>query len=186
MLEIERKFMAIRPADASNHPWSIISQGYMAVSSDGTEVRLREECPRLPPKVPRNIFGWLTLLAFRLAGILFPKSRRNRYSLTVKSGGEKTRTETEIEITSKQFNALWPATRGKQLKKIRYQIPYGNLTIELDVYLGRFDGLVVAEVEFDSEKGSNDFILPDWFGKEVTEDPHYKNKNIALRGLPSK
>ncbi|HUX36229.1 MAG TPA: adenylate cyclase [Candidatus Paceibacterota bacterium] len=184
MKEIERKYIAVRPEDVSEHPWSVIKQGYAAILGDGMEFRLREECPRLAKKAPSNLLGWLTELFFKLISKFKPPG--NRYTLTVKSGGEKVRIETEIEITPDQFGELWPMTAGKQLSKIRYRIPYGRQTIELDVYLGKLDGLVVAEVEFDSEEAGNNFVPPEWFGEEVTEDKRYKNKNLALNGMPKK
>ncbi|WP_244654007.1 hypothetical protein [Lentimonas sp. CC4] len=44
--------------------------------------------------------------------------------------------------------------------------------------------LIVAEVEFKSEAASASFSLPDYFGDEVTEDKRYKNKTLALEGIP--
>jgi adenylate cyclase len=109
-----------------------------------------------------------------------------RYFQTIKSGGGKVRTEVEIEITKEQFDVLWPATEGKRLEKIRYIIPHRGRKIELDVYRGKLAGLLVAEVEFDSAEESERFSPPAWFGKEVTEDKRYKNKNLALYGTPKK
>jgi len=50
---------------------------------------------------------------------------------------------------------------------------------------GKLDGLYTAEVEFKSEDISTAFTAPDWFGKEVTEDPGYKNKSLAVSGIPT-
>ncbi len=81
---------------------------------------------------------------------------------------------------------LWPLTEGRRLEKRRYAIPFGDgLTIELDVYHGRLGGLLTAEVEFDTPAAASAFAPPDWFGRELTDDPHYKNKRLATQGLPS-
>lgn len=112
------------------------------------------------------------------------RKKGNGYFLTVKSGGSKIRPENEIEITEDQFNSLWPTTEGKQLEKVRYYIPYGNQTIELDIYRGQLAGLISAEVEFESPEKSDQFSPPEWFGREVTDNQRYKNQNLALRGLP--
>jgi CYTH domain-containing protein len=64
-------------------------------------------------------------------------------------------------------------------------IPAGDLRIELDVYHGRLNGLHTAEVEFDSSAGAEAFEPPDWFGREVTDEPGFKNKRLATEGLPS-
>ena len=69
-------------------------------------------------------------------------------SLTFKVGRGRAREEREIKLSSKQFAALWPATAGRRLRKLRYEIPWGDVLIEIDIYRGRHSGLVVAEVEF--------------------------------------
>src|SRR5438045_7043519 len=69
-------------------------------------------------------------------------------SLTFKVGRGAHREEREIKLSPKQFAALWPATTGRRLRKVRYEIPWRNLLIEIDIYRGRHAALVVAEVEF--------------------------------------
>jgi adenylate cyclase len=106
--------------------------------------------------------------------------------LTVKSSGGESRVEEEFEIEALRFDALWPLTDGRRLEKRRYRIPFGDdLTIELDVYHGRLSGLRTAEVEFDTPAGAEAFVPPEWFGRELTDDPRYKNKRLATRGLPT-
>jgi adenylate cyclase len=56
-----------------------------------------------------------------------------------------------------------------------------GLVIELDVYGGALPGLVVAEVEFDSEQASESFVPPPWLGREVTEDAGYKDEALVMR-----
>jgi adenylate cyclase len=106
--------------------------------------------------------------------------------LTIKSGGDRARIEEELEIDARRFDALWPLTDGRRLQKRRYAIPAADaLTIELDVYHGQLSGLRVAEVEFDSAAAADAFAPPAWFGREVTDDPRYKNKRLATEGQPS-
>lgn len=107
------------------------------------------------------------------------KKGKNFY-LTVKSGGDLIRDEIEIELQEKQFNTLWPLTEEKRIVKKRYYIPYENHLIELDIYSDQLKGLIVGEVEFKSEKQSEQFSPPDWFGEEITADKRYKNKNLFL------
>lgn len=102
-----------------------------------------------------------------------------RYSLTFKRGTGNVREEREVELTARQFDALWPATEGKRLVKTRYEIPFGERVVEVDVYHGRHEGLVVAEVEFDEEAASKNFEPPDWLGDDVTGDPRYSNQLLA-------
>ena len=89
------------------------------------------------------------------------------------------REEREIGITADQFGALWPATVGKRLTKIRYKLPSDRLTIEVDIYEGIHRGLTVAEVEFPDRHACEKFQPPDWFGEEVTNNPRYSNVVLA-------
>ncbi|MFN2622064.1 MAG: CYTH domain-containing protein [Chthoniobacterales bacterium] len=102
-----------------------------------------------------------------------------RYSLTFKRGTGNVREEREVELTTAQFDALWPATAGKRLVKTRYEIPLGDRVVEIDVYHDRHEGLIVAEVEFDDEAAAKNFEPPDWLGADVTGDPRYSNQLLA-------
>src|SRR5437764_3170569 len=66
-------------------------------------------------------------------------------SLAFKVGRATSREEREIRLSAKQFATLWPATAGRRLGKMRYEVPWRNLTIEVDIYYGRNHGLIVAE-----------------------------------------
>lgn len=112
------------------------------------------------------------------------RKKSTQYFHTVKSGEGLIRQESEREITQEEFGGLWPKTEGKRIHKTRYDIEYGDLFIELDVFSGSLDGLVVAEVEFESKEESSKFTPPKWFGSEITNDERYKNKNLALHGRP--
>ena len=65
------------------------------------------------------------------------------------------------------------------IEKYRYKIPMGDVTWEVDEFLGVNDGLIVAEVELLSEDQS--FPKPEWIGEEVTGDPRYFNANLIAR-----
>ena len=100
-------------------------------------------------------------------------------SLTFKIGRASAREEREIRLSAKQFATLWPATRGRRLRKTRYEIPWKNLKIEIDIYRGRNHGLDVAEVEFPSQASCRNFKPPRWFGREVTGEKRYSNVRLA-------
>jgi adenylate cyclase len=113
------------------------------------------------------------------------RRRGDQAYLTVKAGGGRVRVEEEIEIDGDRFERLWPLTEGRRIEKTRYEIDAGDgLVIELDVYTGALDGLVTAEVEFDSEEAADAFEPPDWLGEDVTEDLRYKNQRLAREGPP--
>ena len=114
------------------------------------------------------------------------RHKGERFWITVKSGSGLSRDETEVELTADQFAALWPATEGARVEKVRHSMPTGDgHLIELDVYSGALTGLIVVEVEFDDPWGAESFVVPYWFGREVTADDAYRNQRLALSGLPS-
>ncbi|MEA2354725.1 MAG: adenylate cyclase, partial [Solirubrobacteraceae bacterium] len=72
------------------------------------------------------------------------RRRAGRALLTVKSGAGRIRVEEEFEIDERRFGSLWPLSEGRRVSKTRHLIPGdGGLTIELDVYTGDLEGLVV-------------------------------------------
>jgi adenylate cyclase len=104
--------------------------------------------------------------------------------LTVKRGTGLAREEEEITLGEEDFERLWPLTEGQRLRKRRYTIDHGEHCIELDVYEGDLDGLILAEVEFSSEEDARAFEPPEWFGDEVTGNEDYLNETLAVQGSP--
>jgi len=105
--------------------------------------------------------------------------------LTAKRGSGLSRQEAEVEVDRSSFDALWALTEGRRLEKRRYVLPRRDLRIEVDVYGGELEGLIVAEVEFATEEDAKAFDPPDWFGEEVTGDHRYLNETLATAGVPS-
>jgi adenylate cyclase len=101
-------------------------------------------------------------------------------SLTFKVGRGSHREEREVKVSAKQFATLWPGTAGRRLRKVRYELPWEGLLIEVDIYRGRHEGLVVAEVEFPDTASCRRFEPPWWFGREVTGEKRYSNVRLAL------
>ena len=88
-----------------------------------------------------------------------------------------TRSEYEYEIPLADCNAMLDALAEKPIiEKKRYKVPLEGLTWEIDEFFGENDGLIVAEVELESE--GQTFRKPDWVGEEVTADPRYFNSNL--------
>jgi adenylate cyclase len=63
------------------------------------------------------------------------------------------------------------------IDKKRYLIEHNGHTWELDIFEGANEGLVVAEIELKSEHEA--FPLPEWAGREVSDDPRYRNANLV-------
>jgi adenylate cyclase len=113
------------------------------------------------------------------------RRKGERLLLTAKRGEGLVRDEAEVELDGDAFERLWPLTEGRRLHKRRHVVPEGDLTIEVDVYEGDLEGLVVAEIEFPTEEAARAFEPPGWFGEDVTGEERYLNETLATRGRPS-
>lgn len=104
----------------------------------------------------------------------------NKGFLTIKGKGNEngtTRFEWEKEISLSEAEALLQLCESGIIDKIRYEIPLGKHTFEVDVFSGENQGLIIAEVELTFE---NEFFeQPNWLGKEVTGDKKYYNSHLS-------
>ena len=102
--------------------------------------------------------------------------------LTVKGRGEGlARSEYEYEIPVDEAREMLDELCVKPLiVKERYRLVHDGLVWEVDEFAGENRGLVLAEVELASEDQA--VSLPDWVGREVSNDPRYYN--AALVGNP--
>jgi len=113
------------------------------------------------------------------------RRRGERAFLTIKGGGGRRRVEQELELDQTRFDELWPLTAGRRIVKRRYVVPAPDaLLFEVDVYEEELAGLVVAEVEFPDDAAADAFAPEEWLGREVTDDPRWKNQALALHGRP--
>ena len=88
-----------------------------------------------------------------------------------------TRAEYEYEIPVADADALLDDLCEKPLiEKNRYKIDFEGFVWEVDEFFGENEGLIVAEVELESEDQA--FETPEWIGEEVTGDPKYFNSNL--------
>lgn len=89
--------------------------------------------------------------------------------------------EFEYEIPLGDFNEMITEVKDNFVEKTRYYIPLNKFWIELDVFEKNLDGLVVAEVEFNSKIDFDNFVPPEWFGKEVTFDKNFSNASLSMK-----
>lgn len=102
------------------------------------------------------------------------------YYLTYKSKGMIVREEYNLPLTKEAYGHLLAKADGNIITKTRYEIPEkDNLTIELDVFEGKFDGLLLAEVEFASEEEALGYVPPEWFGEDVSNSTKYHNSTLS-------
>lgn len=108
------------------------------------------------------------------------RKQNNTYVLTYKGPGFLKREEVEFPLNKEAYQKLLEKTEGNIIKKTRYFIPAEHdLTIELDVFSGLFEGLYLAEVEFPDEKTAMSYTPPEWFGEEATTDPLFHNATLS-------
>ncbi len=106
------------------------------------------------------------------------------YILTYKGEGLMVREEYNLPLTKEGYEHMRGKADGILIKKTRYLIPLTDrLTIELDVFSGELEGLLLAEVEFETEEEANSFIPPAWFGEDVTFSDKYHNSTLSKSGL---
>lgn len=87
-----------------------------------------------------------------------------------------TRGEWEYEIPKADAIAMKPLCKAS-LEKTRYIVPFGGHRWEVDQFMGRLSGLVIAEIELNSE--NEPFTRPPFIGEDVTGDPKYYNSNLS-------
>ena len=147
-VEIERKFL-VKNDDFKNesHAEKHIKQGYLNSDKSRT-VRIRIA----------NDKAYITI-----------KGKSNLSGTT--------RFEWEKEIKKEEAEQLLLLCEPSIIEKTRYLVNIGAHTFEVDEFYGDNKGLVVAEVELNSE--SDSFTKPNWLGKEVTGDVKYYNSSIS-------
>lgn len=160
-MEIEKKYtVKSLPENLETYPCKIIEQAYLNTSP---VVRVRKS--------------------------------DDSYYLTCKGSGLMAREEYTLLLDETSYRHLLKKADGNVISKKRYVIPIENprfddsciplvtpkLCIELDVFAPPFAPLVMAEVEFPEIEMANAFIPPEWFDRDVTDDPQYHNSVMSSR-----
>ena len=154
MQEIERKFLLKDDSfKKEDYRSSTITQGYISTDPERT-VRVRLE---------ESHFGY----KFK-TGYLTIKGKNNE------SGVSRYEWETEMEFDDAED--LMKLCKPGVIKKIRYRIDVGKHTYEVDEFLNKNKGLIIAEIELNFEEEK--FEKPIWLGEEVTGNKKYYNVNL--------
>lgn len=151
-IEIERKFLVIGDFTPFIEKTERIVQAYLVASIERT-VRIR-------------IKGDSAFLTIKGA------SNENGFS----------RMEFEYPIPVQDAQDLLELAEPGFIEKERHYILYKNHLFEVDVFHGKHEGLVIAELELESEDEA--FEKPDWLGEEVTGDQRYYNAYLAANNRP--
>lgn len=87
------------------------------------------------------------------------------------------RFEWEKEISIAEAEDLFKLCEPGVIDKIRYLITFDNKTFEVDEFFGDNEGLIIAELELESE--AETFSKPEWIGEEVTGEARYYNAMLV-------
>lgn len=103
----------------------------------------------------------------------------DRAVLSVKapsSGTEFSRHEWEYEIPADEAGEIMNTCLPEVIRKTRYIVPEHGHLFEVDVFHGKNEGLIIAELELKSE--DQDFASPGWLGEEVTGLAQYYSSSL--------
>jgi CYTH domain-containing protein len=99
--------------------------------------------------------------------------------LTIKGRTETiSRPEFEYEVPFEDGIELLKLAISEPIEKTRYKIWYEGFLWEVDLFSGKNQGLVMAEIELESV--DQEFPRPDWLMKEVSEDERFYNSYLSI------
>lgn len=148
MIEIERKFL-------------ITSQDFKKEAF--TQNRIKQ--------------GYLSSVPERTVRV---RVKANHAFMTVKGASNDSglsRFEWEKEITLEDANQLLLLCEKGVIDKTRFEVKKGKHIYEIDEFYGENEGLIMAEIELNSE--NENFEKPSWLGQEVTSDNRYYNSYLS-------
>lgn len=149
MKEIERKFLITSEVFKKEaYKRTRIAQGFLSTHPERT-VRIRLKGDN----------GYITI-----------KGKSNKSGLS--------RFEWEKQISLNEAKELLLLCEKGIIEKTRYEVSVGDHIFEIDEFTGENEGLIMAEVELNSE--DEVFTKPEWLGKEVTGDIRYYNSQLSL------
>ena len=148
MIEIERKFL-------------VLSDGFISAAFSKKRI----------------VQGYLNSNPERTVRV---RIKTDKAYLTIKGKGNETgttRLEWEREIAVSDAEKLLTICESGIIDKIRHEVKVGNHIFEVDVFSGDNEGLIIAEIELQSE--DEVFEKPHWLGKEVTNDERFYNAFLS-------
>ena len=113
------------------------------------------------------------------------REKGDDYFLTIKGNNIGiSRLEYDFPISKEDAKELiFHFCKTTVIEKTRHYIEHKGHTWEVDEFHGKNNGLIVAEIELESE--DEKFEKPDWVGEEVTQDDRYYNMNLAIHPYTS-
>ena len=113
------------------------------------------------------------------------REKGDDYFLTIKGNNIGiSRLEYDFPISKEDAKELiFHFCKTTLIEKTRHYVEHKGHTWEVDEFHGTNDGLIVAEIELESE--DEKFEIPNWIGQEVTQDERYYNMNLAVHPYTS-
>ena len=119
-------------------------------------------------------------LAITEASVIRVRVRDTQGYVTIKSrDGGLARQEFEYAIPLADARSLLDLCGQRILEKVRHEVQHSGFCWEIDEYLTPLEGLIIAEVELQSE--GEDPPRPPWVGEEITHDGSFSNAALAQR-----
>ncbi len=162
------------------------------------EIEKKFTIQTLPPSLDSCQFHLIEQAYLNTDPVVRIRRQDDEFYLTYKGKGLLAREEYNLPLNEESYYHLREKADGNIITKRRYLIPLTQpsfdeqtglseqerntpLTVELDIFDEPFAPLIIAEVEFSSERAANAFLPPSWFGQDVTFDPQYHNSNLSQR-----
>jgi CYTH domain-containing protein len=152
------------------------------------EIERRYLLHKLPDDLAENTNGWLITDRYisntrlRLRGMKSISGNENIYKLTQKYRSENQNacetTITNLYLTEAEYKCLEFLESGI-IKKRRYSYKAQSHNFSIDVFEDRHKGLILAEIEFENKAEPDEFTLPVFALKDVTDDPFFTGGNLV-------
>lgn len=147
----------------------------------GMEIERKFLIKELPNNLDSYKFHIIEQAYLTTEPVIRIRRQDNDYYMTYKGKGLLSHEEYNLPLTEEAYYTLKSKADGNIISKKRYLIPYKQYTIELDIFDIPFKPLILAEVEFPTEKEAETFIPPKWFDVDVTNNREYYNSNMSRR-----
>ena len=92
------------------------------------------------------------------------------------------RPEYEYDVPIEDARELMELAQPHVIEKRRHEVLHHGMRWEVDVFAGKHEGLVLAEIELETEEQA--IALPDWIGREVSDDGRYYNAALSREDAP--
>jgi adenylate cyclase len=133
---------------------------------------------RIEKPTPKNIIQ--AYLSKSDQSTIRVRTKDDKGYLTIKGPTKGiSREEFEYEIPLNDATELIEQFAEKIISKKRYEIALGDHIWEVDVFMDKLEGIIIAEIELNAEDEL--FLKPEWVAEEVSHDPQYYNSSLVDR-----